>query len=435
MAKRTLCLSIPGLSRELLKQLPEDSALARLALAKPVVDLIPSWPAVTCSVQATLTTGTEPSYHGIVANGLPTYRSVADADQTDPTNLAEYRRKVSFWEQSNTLLEAPRVWEGKGPKTALLFFQHCMPGFGSAQRPSADIVLTPKPEHGPDGKITSLLWSNPSSLALELQGKLGPFPLMHYWGPVANLKSSAWIVQAAQAVWTTHQPDLQLTYIPHLDYDLQRFGPKSEQAVRAVKDLAGLLTPLLSQVMADGARVVVLSEYSISEVSRAIAPNRALLEAGLMSVTADGIDYLRSDAWVMCDHQIGHVYTRPGADVAEIRSVLTSLGLEVILPRPISHTRAGDTQVQAPADAWLDYRWWAEESSAPAWASTIDIHRKPGYDPLELFFSTPPKITTNAALIRGSHGRTDVPGVIFASGGFTDAAPIRVGEVGRLLVE
>lgn len=413
---RTLILSVPGLSRDLLSQVPAGSELGKRIASSKIGDLVPSWPAVTCSVQATLTTGQPPSIHGIVANGIPTYRD--GADLTDPANLVEYRRQVSFWEQSNVLLEAPRFWDGKGLKTALLFFQNAMPGFGREQRPAADIVITPKPEHGPDGRIASLLWTHPPELGAALQAELGPFPLMNYWGPMANAKSSQWVATAATKVWTNSTPDLQLTYIPHLDYDLQRFGPNSPQAAKAVVELSSLLDPLLKATA--GERVVILSEYAIEPVHRAIAPNAALLEAGLLKLkeTPEGprIDYAASDAWVMCDHQIGHVYLRPGTDAADVRSILAGIGLEVVLPRPVSHIRAGDTQVQAPTDAWLDYRWWTHPADAPKWAGTVDIHRKPGYDPLELFFNPETKsIADDAARIRGSHGRADVaPGLLIA---------------------
>lgn len=410
--RRRLVLSIPGLSRSLLPHIPPGSRFATFANSLHSAHLTPSWPAVTCSVQASLTTGVPPSAHGIIANGLPTY--LGDQALTDPQNLTDYRQAVSFWEQSNQLLDAPRIWAGKSLKTALLFFQNSMPGFAGELKPAADIVLTPKPEHGPHGRLTSLLWSNPPGLAKDLQTVLGPFPLMNYWGPMANLKSSQWIIAAAAKVWTDEAPDLQLTYIPHLDYDLQRFGPGSSQAAQAVADLAQALEP--SMAAAEGHDLLIFSEYAIDEVSRAIAPNRALLEAGFLRLTenAEGplIHYGASAAWVLCDHQIGHVYVSKNAELPAIRDVLLSLGLEILSPtgdaRPIAHRRAGNLQVQAPKGAWLDYRWWRGAQEAPSWAATVDIHRKPGYDPLELFFNPQTKtIISDAAQIRGSHGRID----------------------------
>src|SRR5436190_12394750 len=240
MSKRVCVIDLPGLSKQLLAHIPSESALGKWLKGKPVANLIPPTPAVTCTVQATITTGTNPEHHGIIANGLPMFRNSSDADLTDPDNFAEYRREISFWEQSNQLLQTPRFWQTGGAppiKTALLFFQNSMPGFSGNPKPAADIVLTPKPDHGPDGKLVSLCWSNPPDLVPKLFQQFGPFPLMNYWGPMANINSSQWIANAAAWIWKNESPQLQFTYIPHLDYDLQRFGPNSPQAIKAVHDV------------------------------------------------------------------------------------------------------------------------------------------------------------------------------------------------------
>src|SRR5581483_10299532 len=194
MSNRVCVIDLPGLGANLIHQVPQGSRLGQWLCGKRASALTPSFPAVTCSVQATLTTGVPPAKHGIVANGIATYRSAADQALVDASNFASYRRDVSFWEQSNQFVEAPRFWqdaEGKSRfKTALLFFQHSMPGFAGTPKPAADIVLTPKPDHGPDGKLVSLCWSQPSELVPKLFGKLGPFPLMNYWGPMAGIASS-----------------------------------------------------------------------------------------------------------------------------------------------------------------------------------------------------------------------------------------------------
>jgi predicted AlkP superfamily pyrophosphatase or phosphodiesterase len=237
---RVCVIDIPGLSQKLLNAVPANSSLGKWIGTQRVAGLTPSWPAVTCSVQATLTTGVPPERHGIIANGIATFRSEAEQRLVDPSNFLDYRRDVSFWEQSNQFVEAPRFWQdasGKSKwKTAMLFWQNCMPGFVEPLKPAADIVLTPKPEHGTDGKITSLLWANPRELVRDLFAQFGPFPLMNYWGPLAKIDSSRWIARAAAHVWATHAPQLQLVYVPHLDYDLQRFGPDSPQAILALAD-------------------------------------------------------------------------------------------------------------------------------------------------------------------------------------------------------
>ena len=40
----------------------------------------------------------------------------------------------------------------------------------------------------------------------------------------------------------------------------------------------------------------------------------------------------------------------------------------------------------AEPDAWFAYPFWLDDRHAPDYARTVDIHRKPGYDPCELFF-------------------------------------------------
>jgi len=399
-------IDLPGLSRELLAHIPPTSALGKWISAQPIAGLTPSWPALTCSIQATLTTGVSPDVHGIIANGLPTFRFPQDQALVDASNFPDYRRDLSFWEQSNQFLQAPRFWQKLNIKTALLFFQHSMPGFAGELKPAADIVITPKPEHGPDGKITSLLWTQPTDLVPRLFKDLGPFPLMNYWGPMANIASSKWIAQAAAYVWQHEQPTLQMTYIPHLDYDLQRFGPDSEQARKAVIDLAEALEPLVTATLASGGKLVLLSEYAIKSVSRSVAPNRLLAQAGLLVTrdSADGklIDYKNSPVFAMVDHQIAHVYVNDRSKLQRIKEILQPAGNELAR---INHPRAGDIQLTAASETWLDYRWWLNDADAPTFAKMVDIHRKPGYDPLELFFDPATRsITQNASLIRGSHG-------------------------------
>ena len=412
---RVCVIDVPGLSRKLMHAIPAESSLAKWIATKNVVGLTPTWPAVTCSMQATLTTGVPPSKHGIIANGIATSRSLEDQRLIDPSSFAEYRREVSFWEQSNQLVESPRFWQdasGKSKwKTAMLFFQNSMPGFIEPHRPAADIVVTPKPEHGPDGKITSLLWAQPRELVEQLFAELGPFPLMNYWGPLAKIDSSRWIARAAAHVWIKHDPQLQLVYIPHLDYDLQRFGPDSPQATQAVIDLAAVLAPLVDTVIESGGEVVLLSEYSMNSVDRFVQPNRLLREAGLLVTrdTPDGelIDYNGSTAFAMVDHQIAHVYTRSTDAKTQAAAVLKSDLVRFIDPSTVGvhHRRAGDLVLETTPNAWFDYRWWESPCDAPVFAKEVDIHRKPGYDPCELFFDPPTRgITQDPSRIRGSHG-------------------------------
>jgi predicted AlkP superfamily pyrophosphatase or phosphodiesterase len=338
MPKRIGVIDMPGLSRELLREIPADSSLGKWIAGQRVVGLTPSFPAVTSSVQATLTTGKNPSEHGIIGNGIATFRSADDQKLIDASNFAMNRREVSFWEQSNQLLDVRRFWQdesGKGRwKTALLFFQQSMPGFAGELRPAADIVLTPKPDHGPDGKLTSLCWSAPPDLVPRLFKELGPFPLMNYWGPMAGIASSQWIAKAAGIVWREHLPQLQWVYIPHLDYDLQRFGPKSPQAKAAVKDAARAVEPLVNEILGSGGKLLLLSEYAMREVNRSVQPNAILEEEGLLLTkqSADGsvVDFERSSAFVMVDHQVAHVYAKSADELHTLANLLKVDGVNSV---------------------------------------------------------------------------------------------------------
>jgi predicted AlkP superfamily pyrophosphatase or phosphodiesterase len=448
MSNRVCVIDMPGLSRDLLTEIPAASALGRWISGKPPMGLTPSFPAVTCSMQATLTTGVSPASHGIIANGLPTFRFIEDQALVDASNFAEYRRQISFWEQSNQFLEAPRFWQeasGKSRwKTALLFFQNSMPGFSGKQKPAADIVLTPKPDHGPDGKLMNLCWSEPRELTGQLFAELGSFPLMNYWGPMAGIGASQWIARAAAIVWAKQTPELQWVYVPHLDYDLQRFGPESPQAKSAVHDAATALEPLVNGVLESGGKLVLLSEYAMSAVNSVVQPNLILAEEGLLLTrqTPDGrlIDFDRSSAVVMVDHQVAHVYPKDAEEIQTIHRVLEVNGVKtVFLPAPeeLRHRRAGDLVLAAEPNAWFDYRWWSSAADAPGFARTVDIHRKPGYDPLELFWDRSINgISQNPALVKGSHGRSSPgQGIFIAEDLHPLRQPIPATDVAQIISE
>ena len=434
---RTLVVNVAGLGRDLVPLVP---CLRALADAGAILDLEPILPATTCPMQATLTTGALPGRsdagpgHGIVANGLY-FPDTAE---------------VRFWEQSEHLLGAPRVWthrmrnaergmrnDGKsdstppvpGPgasptsrsKVAVLFWQQSMYG-------SADVLLTPKPIHGPEGLVQDV-YSRPADLyrrlaegesALEPGRPRGPFNLMDYWGPLAGLGASRWIADASLAVWRDEQPDLLLTYLPHLDYSGHRAGPDSAAHRAAAAELEPLLAPLLAAAADDGARVLVLSEYAFLPVARPVAPNRALREAGLLAVREiEGGEYLYPGdcrAFAMVDNQVAHVYfpasADPEADGRKATRCLARLdGVAEVLDRSrlaacgLDHPRSGDLVLLADPDAHFTYYWWLQESKAPAFAPTVDIHAKPGFDAAELFVEPSARsIPLTAERVRGSHG-------------------------------
>lgn len=417
---RTCLIDIPGLCSRLIEQLGGESAPPWFDdIADRGQSVIrPVRPAVTMSVQATYSTGKTPAEHGIIANGLPAYRLPDIRDNLDLSNFANYRCNVSFWEQSNKLLTAPRVWAGDGarPETAaMLFVQSSMGG-------AADVVVTPKPTHTKDGHTVSMCWSDPDELYPALRDQLGEFPLHHYWGPLAGMKSSEWIAAASRIVWEEYPTDLHWVYIPQLDYDLQRMGPNDERVVQSLVEVLAVLTPLVEKVHADGDRVLLISEYGMTPVHRSVALNAHLRNADLLRVDDAGeMDYVESRAFAMVDHQVAHVYCTDPAAQAAARSLISDMDevAEVYAGAERAEVgldcdRAGDLVVFSHEDAWFEYRWWTDFAEAPQWASMIDIHRKPGYDPLEMFVD-PETLKTRdpravriladkPQLIKGSHG-------------------------------
>ena len=377
--------------------------------------LRPVLPAVTCTMQATLTTGGLPRDHGIISNGLYTYENSDLGALIDTGSFADFRRQVSFWEQSADLLRMPRFWHGRGWKTAMLFWQQSIPGTRAAD--AADIVLTPKPVHGPDGKTISACWSRPADLYGQMVAEFGPFPLHQYWGPMASLPATAWIIHSARAVWRTQSPDLQFVYIPHLDYNLQRLGPDHAAIASDWAAAAELLKPLIQDVRRDGGKVILAGDYGMNGVSRAAFPNRALRAAGLLKTIPDAqgkllIDYSASRAMAMVDHQVAHVYVRPDTVSAAARVLRETDGVGAVLESPgelssagLAGGRCGQLVVLAKEDAWLAHDWWIFDEEKPAWQFSVDIHRKPGYDPRELFFDPVRKcIAQDTSLVKGSHG-------------------------------
>ena len=389
-----MVINIAGLSWSLGRDKLSAPTIASLAGAKP---LRPSFPAVTCSVQATFTTGTPPARHGIVANGF------FDRDYL----------RVNFWEQSDRLVQGRKIWETARAKNrdftcALLFWQNSI---GS----SADVVVTPAPIHKHDGGMIPNCYGRPAGLYDKLTGELGPFDLMSYWGPMASVKSSRWIAAAAREVFEQLSPTLLMVYLPHLDYPLQKFGPDALSIREEVKQVDQLVAEIRDWAAAGGAELVVLSEYAMTPVSGAILPNLLLRRAGLLEVReAGGLEYLdtaASKAFAVVDHQVAHVYARPDA-LGAARGALTAAdGLQIAGEAEksklnVNHPRAGELIAIAKPDRWFAYYWWDDPAKAPDFARTVDIHRKPGYDPCELFIDPAARaISMDTSLVKGSHGR------------------------------
>ena len=346
------------------------------------------FPAVTCPVQAAFRTGRPPVACGLESNGI-FLRAV---------------RRVSFWEQSADLVRGDRIWRAfraRGKKVGLLFWQQSL-------GEQADLLLSPKPIHKHHGGMLQDCYSRPPDLYARLCADVGrPFNLMHYWGPLASHRSSAWITAATCAVLQAPDlaPDLLLTYLPHLDYDLQRHGPAGPQADRAVQQLQADLATLWQTAGAAGYDVLVFGDYAIAPVDGApVFPNRALRAAGLFQVReVQGRayhDFFDSAAFAMVDHQLAQVVVFDPARRAAVRRALEQLeGVGAI------HERDGDFLVAAQPGRWFAYPWWTDHSAAPDYAGHVDIHNKPGYDPGELFWGWPPgRVSQDATRVRGTHG-------------------------------
>ncbi len=413
---RVCFVLVAGLDAGLLQRNP---GLETLSSLKHATSYKPVFPAVTSTMQATLTTGGTAAEHGIICNGLYTFNRPELRGHLDLSNHAETRQQVSFWEQSNGLLQRPRFWEGTRRKVAMLFWQNSIHMTGSG---AADIVITPKPTHTADGKTLTACWSNPPTLYETLAAKLGPFPLHNYWSPMAGLPSSQWIVKAAEMVWeggAGESPDLQLVYIPHLDYNLQRLGPTHSQNGKDLADVDALLAPLAAKVRASGGTLVVAGDYGMFDVATPVMPNKVLRETGLLTtVTGPAgkvvVDYGASAAFAMVDHQVAHVYVKPGRE-AEVMGVLAKTagvarilsGADDLAEFGLNSLRSGELVLLANPDAWFAHDWWLNDAEKPAWQFGVDIHSKPGFDPRELFFDAVKKcVEQDAKRVRGSHGLT-----------------------------
>lgn len=419
--QRLLVILVVGLTRRLLGS-GDAPRLAGLAQDGFVADVDPVLPAVTCTVQATYLTGRLPREHGIVANGW----------------YWRDRAEVNFWRQSNALVQAEKLWHVARRRD---------PGFACAQLfwwfnmfAEVEWSVTPRPAYLHDGRKVPDVYSDPPELRARLNERLGRFPLFEFWGPATSIASTRWIVDATLDVLTTERPRLTLTYLPHLDYDHQRYGPddpRSRQALREVDREAGRL---IDAARAEGVEVIVLSEYGIEEVHAPVHLNRVLREAGYLRVwrNLDRWELLEPGAcraFAVADHQLAHVYVRDPADVAGVRRLLERTdGVERVYgPGELSeigldHPRSGELVVLAAPGRWFSYYYWLDDDLAPDFARCVEIHKKPGYDPVELFFdpSKPlPKlraagkllrkllgfrtimdlIPLDASLVKGSHGR------------------------------
>lgn len=418
--KKLAVINVVGLTADLLSQnMPFLSQWAKDQ--KRVSTINPVLPAVTCTAQSTYLTGKYPNEHGIVANGW----------------YFKEECEVKLWRQSNHLVQAPKIWEvakAKNPEftCANMFWWYNMYS-------SVDYCVTPRPQYFADGRKMPDCYSFPLEIRHRLQKELGMFPLFNFWGPNTSIKSSRWIADASMRVHDWYDPNLMLIYLPHLDYNLQRHGQEHPSVQKDLLEIDTVCKDLIQYFEQKDVEVVVLSEYGITNANQPIHINRLLRKHGYINVREErGLEFLdpgTSRAFALADHQIAHIYVKNPEDLPEVKALLEQeKGIELLLDEEgkkeyhINHERSGDLVAVADAKSWFTYYYWLEDAKAPDFARIIDIHKKPGYDPVEMF--TDPKksfitlriiwkvlkkklgfrmlmdvIPLDATLVQGSHGR------------------------------
>jgi predicted AlkP superfamily pyrophosphatase or phosphodiesterase len=411
---KTVVIDIVGLSSSLIGEhtpfLKEYIAKKQLTTIRPVL------PAVTTSVQSTYLTGQWPSEHGIVGNGW--------YDHTDS--------EVKFWKQSNKLVQAEKIWdkakkENPSFTCANMFWWYNMYS-------TADFSVTPRPNYLADGRKIPDCYSHPASLRDELQKELGQFPLFKFWGPGADISSTQWIADASIFTDKKNDATLTLIYLPHLDYSLQKWGPDFNKISKDLAEVDKVVEQLVAYFTAKNSRIILLSEYGITPVDRPVHLNRTLRQHGLLAIREErGLELLdagASKAFAVADHQVAHVYVNDPSAVQQVRNIMEQVpGVELVLDREeqkqyqINHQRAGDLVLMADERSWFTYYFWLNDKKAPDYARVVDIHKKPGYDPVELFMTSKARaaykllrkktgfryvmdvIPLDATLVKGSHGR------------------------------
>ncbi|WP_132052807.1 alkaline phosphatase family protein [Pseudocnuella soli] len=411
--QKTVVIDIVGLSLSVIGE--HTPFLQQYTANKHMAPFAPMLPAVTTSVQSTYVTGKWPSEHGIVGNGW--YDGV-DCE-------------IKFWKQSNKLVLSEKIWErAKAQDPAFtcskMFWWYNMYS-------SADYSATPRPQYLADGRKMPDCYTHPASLRDELQQELGQFPLFKFWGPGADITSTKWIADASIYTDKKYNPTLTLIYLPHLDYCLQKFGPDFSKMGKELNEIDAVVKDLVQHYESVGAKIILLSEYGIAPVSRPIHINRLLRQAGLIQVRVErGLELLdagASQAFAVSDHQVAHIYINDPSVLQKVRQLVEGLpGVALVLDREaqkdhhIDHERAGDLVLMADAQSWFTYYFWLDDAVAPDYARVVDIHKKPGYDPVEMFMSSKARaaykllrkkagfryvmdvIPLDATLIKGSHG-------------------------------
>lgn len=444
--QKTLVLNVVGLSSNLIGKhtpfLKSWSEKGNVTQVKPVI------PAVTCTAQTTYVTGKYPNEHGIVGNGW----------------YFEEEAEIKLWRQSNRLVQGEKIWEQAKKEDpdftcANLFWWYNMYS-------SVDYSVTPRPMYPADGRKIPDIYTYPMDLRDDLQKELGQFPLFKFWGPATSIEVSQWIAKSAKIVDDRYDPTLTLIYLPHLDYNCQRHGPDHPSVEQDLREIDAVCKELVEFYEKKGAEILILSEYGITEVNKPVHINRILRKEGLikyrMEQGREMLDAGASEAFSVPDHQIAHIHVKNKENLERVKKLLEETdGIQEVWDEAgkklhkLDHERSGDLVAMAEPKAWFTYYFWEDDAKAPDYARTVDIHRKPGYDPVEMFLDPKiwfPKlkiigkliirklgfralmdvIPLDATLIKGSHGhlpedKNDWP--VLISQGTEAAATIEAHEV------
>jgi len=459
---RVAVLNVVGLTRELIGA--STPQIAALAARTGLQSIAPVFPALTCPAQTSYLTGLSPGQHGIVGNGWY-HRELAE---------------VQFWKQSNHLVNGKKIWElirEKYPEStcAKLFWWYNMYS-------TADYSITPRPIYPADGRKIFDIYSWPYGIRAEIKEALGNFPFPTFWGPAAGIDSpqggpdaaTRWIAESAKWIENRYQPTLALVYLPHLDYALQRLGPDQLAIQIDLQRIDAIVGDLVQFLQARSVKVLILSEYGITPANQPIHLNRIFREKGWIVVKdelgREMLDFGACKVFAVADHQVAHVYVNDRDLKPSVRTLLEQVpGVDHVFAPEIdsqiglNHSRAGDFVVSAARSAWFTYYYWHDDAKAPDYARCVDIHRKPGYDPVELFMDPAlalPRlkilwrlaqkklgfrmlmdvIPLDATLVKGSHGRysadlADGPVLIGAGRSGPGGEPIGAKDVFKLIYQ
>ena len=418
--KKTVVLDVVGLTHGLIG---EHTPFIKSFLEKgKSATITPVLPAVTCTAHATYLTGKTPAEHGAIGNGW----------------YFKEEHEIKFWRQSNTLIQADKIWDNLKKVDSNFTCANFFWWFNMYS--GVDYSVTPRPNYLADGRKIPDVYSHPAELRDTLQGELGTFPLFHFWGPKTSIKSTQWIADAAIKTDKLHDPTLTLVYLPHLDYNMQRHGKNMDFIAKDLEEIDGVVKQLVEHYQQKkDTNIILLSEYGITDVNHPIHLNRILRKEGYINIRIErGLELLdagASDAFAVADHQVAHVYVKDPALKPKVKALLEQVeGVEKVLvddeivKANLNHDRCGDLVVLADKDSWFTYYFWLDDKKAPDYARMVDIHKKPGYDPVEML--TDPKdklvmlkviwkllkkkigfrtvldiIPLDATLIKGSHGR------------------------------